>query len=462
MKRKTISGARAKIGEKSDGCNPAHNNRDYLPSNADPTRLHLNEYYVDGTKGVTIEQIYEKLFQKSYDEWLDKEHKKGRQMLAPEKYLDKIRSSKDNKREQYEIIWQIGDMKNTGWNSDRNDFEKARVLLNEFAEYLLKLPEVEVVTPEKLADPNWQPSFDNGIIVTNMALHGDENTPQIHMDFVPYSRTKKRGQRIQNAYAAAFEGMGYPVEDVVLCDENTGEVLYKQDKDGNVVCDKNGEPEPLKRKVRFGSVDWIEAQKGWLQQRMLEKHDWDREFKGKNEFGNVTISRYVVEDNAKIIAEQEKAIEGLKVDEQQAQETLQEYRLEVSELGERVRELKTIEAYELTAQKVQDGITEYENEFERVLEVCQKLPDEDDRKTIFDVFVTGLRAFTAQMSVFLQKLEAFENRFKVYFQNRPKESEQLHPALDALIGNAEKVKSEQQFSPGERSSRPVLGVGDRE
>lgn len=422
MKQKTISGARAKIGQKSNGCNPEHNNRDYLPSNADPTRQHLNAYYVDGTKGVTLEQIYDKLFQKSYEEWLDKEHQKGRQLKAPEKYIDKIRQSKDKKRDQYEIIWQIGDMKNTGWDSARDDFEKARILLDEFAKHLMQLPEVEFITPEKLADPNWQPSFDNGIIVTNMALHGDENTPQIHMDFIPYSRTKTRGQRIQNAYAAAFEGMGYPVEDAILCDEQTGEVLYKQDKDGNTICDKNGNPVPVKQKVKFGSVDWIEFQKAWLQIQMLKKHDWDREFKGKNEFGNVTISRYVVEDNAKIIAEQKKKIE---------------------ELSEQVADLKTIAAYEATAQEVLEGITEYENKFEKVLEVCAKQPDEECRRTIFDIFMDGLKAFSVQMDAFIQKLEAYEKRFKEYFQNRSKESEKLRPGLDTLIGNAEKLRSEQ-------------------
>lgn len=462
MKQKTISGARAKIGQKSNGCNPKHNNRDYLPSNADPTRQHLNEYYVDGTKGVTLEQIYDKIFQKSYEEWLDKEHQKGRQLKAPGKYIDKIRQSKDKKRDQYEIIWQIGDMKNTGWDSAREDFEKARILLDEFAKHLMKLPEVEFITPKKIADPNWQPSFDNGIIITNMALHGDENTPQIHMDFVPYSRTKTRGQRIQNAYAAAFEGMGYPVEDVILCDEQTGEVIYKQDKEGNIICDKNGEPVPVKQKVRFGSVDWIEFQKSWLQQKMLEEHDWDREFKGKNEFGNVTISRYVVEDNARIIAEQEKTIEGLKEENHNLENTkkeyerniadvMQEYRTEAAEMRSTITDMREemdvlidIQSYEQTAQNAYKRIEEQEEHFEVILQTCAELPSEESRNRLFDSFLSNLKKlFEPQINAIISKLEDFERHFKELFQNRLKESEQLHPTLDALIGNAEKLRSEQ-------------------
>ena len=461
MKQKTISGARAKIGQKSHGCNPEHNNRDYLPSNADPTRQHLNAYYVDGTKGVTLEQIYDKIFQKSYEEWLDKEHQKGRQLKAPGKYIDKIRQSKDKKRDQYEIIWQIGDMKNTGWDSAREDFEKARILLDKFAKHLMKLPEVEFITPEKIADPNWQPSFDNGIIITNMALHGDENTPQIHMDFVPYSRTKTRGQRIQNAYAAAFEGMGYPVEDVILCDEQTGEVIYKQDKDGNTIRDKNGEPVPVKQKVRFGSVDWIEFQKSWLQQKMLEEHDWDREFKGKNEFGNVTISKFIVEDNARIIAEQEKTIEALKTGaqhfENQAQETLHEYRTQAGELRSTITEMREemdilldIRSYEQSAQEAYKRIEEQEKHFEVILQTCAELPSEESRNRLFESFLSNLKKlFKPQINAIISKLEDFERHFKELFQNRSKESEQLRPGLDALIGNAEKLRSRQ----GKRENR---------
>lgn len=306
MKQKTISGARAKKGQRSDGCNPRHNNRDYLPSNADPERQHLNEYYAESTTDVTIEQIYDRLFQPAYEEWLAKEHAKGRQKDAPATYLEKIEQAKDGKRVQYEIIWQIGDRNNTGWDSDREDFERARLLLHDFAGHLQQLPNVAIVTPELLQNPNWQPPFDDGLIITNMALHGDEKTPQIHMDFIPYTRSKRRGQAVQNAYAAAFDGMGYPVVEQPDCDPETGELLYKRDTDGNVLLNKKGEPIPVMRKTAFGSIDWIEEQKGWIQEQMRQRYGWEREYKGRNPFGDVTLSEYAVEDNARTIREQEK------------------------------------------------------------------------------------------------------------------------------------------------------------
>lgn len=323
MVKKTISGARAKRGQRSNGCNPRHNNRDYLPSNADPNRQHLNEFFVESTQMITIEQIYERLFQESYEEWLTKEHSKGRQLDAPDRYIDKIRNSpetKNRKREQYEVIWQIGDMKNTGWNSNRTDFSAARILLHDFAEHLQMLPEIEFATTEKINDPNWQPKSDCCLIITNLALHGDENTPQLHMDFIPYCRGSKRGQRIQNAYAATFEGMGYAVKTYELKDgdgnpvykqDKNGNVIYKKNKDGSIMCNDLGEPlpEPVVKKESFGSIEWIEKQKQWIADRMMERHGWEREYKGKNKFGDVTLSEFAVEDNKRIIEEQEQQLQ---------------------------------------------------------------------------------------------------------------------------------------------------------
>lgn len=370
MKKKTISGARAMRGQRSDGCNPAHNNRDYLPSNADPNRQHLNKFWIESTKAVTIEQIYEKLFQPAYDEWLDKEHAKGRQKDAPEKYIDKIRNSpkkKNQKREQYEIIWQIGDMKNTGWNSDRDDFEKARQLLIDFAGYLQKLPEVTYVDENRLDDPDWKPPFNCGLIVTNLSLHGDENTPQIHMDFIPYAAGCKRGQKIQNAYAAAFEGMGYSVEQEQAKDD-AGELLWKKDKDGEFVLDKNGEKVPVMRKVSFGSIDWIEKQKGWIQQRMMDLHSWEREYKGRNKFGDVTLSDYIVEDNARTILEQEQQSQVLADQIEDAKRIKDEISIEAGKMLTVYRDAK-----EMTA-RAQDRKNEVEQEL-AAIEHVRSNPD---------------------------------------------------------------------------------------
>lgn len=415
MAKKTISGARAKRGQRSNGCNPRHNNRDYQPSNADPARQHLNVFYAESTKSVSLEQIYEKLFQASYEEWLKKEHAKGRQLDAPEKYLDKIRIAGDKKRDQYEIIWQFGDMKNTGWKTNRGDFMRSRQLLNDFAERLLSLPYITVVTPERLADPTWQPPFEDGLIVTNLALHGDENTPQLHMDFIPYSRSKKRGQSIQNAYAAAFKGMGYEVVETPMMDPDTGEVQYKKDKDGNDVLNKNGERVPIMLKTSFGSIDWIEEQKSWLQQEMEARYGWEREYKGKNKFGDVSISEFVAEDNLRQAQEQEARRDAL----------LEENRLLIS---------KNV------------GLTATRNLLEaEVADLETKKKDTDEKVS---ESITALASYESRITALKEKTEEYEERLKnadgvlKWLWQRFKN---LLSAIDAFIQSIPEMKVALQF-----------------
>lgn len=47
-----------------------HNNRDHIPWHAVQERADRNVVFVNGTKDFILEQVYDKLFQKSYEEWL--------------------------------------------------------------------------------------------------------------------------------------------------------------------------------------------------------------------------------------------------------------------------------------------------------------------------------------------------------------------------------------------------------
>ena len=90
------------------------------------------------------------------------------------------------------------------------DANRAQDLLDEFAKYLLELPEVCVVTEKELNDPNWKPPFEAGLIVHHMVYHGDENSPHIHMTYIPYTTNSSKGAPVQNAFAQTFKDLGYP------------------------------------------------------------------------------------------------------------------------------------------------------------------------------------------------------------------------------------------------------------
>ncbi len=159
-KEKTISGAMYSAP------NLEHNLRTHIPPNSVEERRHLNWVYTKDSE-ITLQQVYEKLFAKPYKGWRDREIKKGRGKRFPPTYYEKIEQDKQ-KHLCYEIIWQIGDMRDTGFIYTPDDAHRAQDLLDEFAKYLLELPEVCVVTQKELDDPNWKPPFEAGLIVHHM------------------------------------------------------------------------------------------------------------------------------------------------------------------------------------------------------------------------------------------------------------------------------------------------------
>ena len=67
-----------------------------------------------------------------------------------------------------------------------------------------------VVTQKELDDPSWKPPFEAGLIVYHMVYHGDENSPHIHMTYIPYTTNSSKGAPIQNVFAQTFKDLGYP------------------------------------------------------------------------------------------------------------------------------------------------------------------------------------------------------------------------------------------------------------
>lgn len=181
----------------------------------------------------------------------EREIKKGRDNRFPENYYEKIEKDKQKKL-VYEVIWQIGDMMDMGFLSDYDEAIKAEEILDEFAEYLMDLPEVCVVTDKELNDPDWKPPFEAGLILYHMVYHGDENSPHIHMTYIPYTSHSKKGATVQNAFAQTFEDMGFPrlMKQTVNKD---GELVWQTDKNGNKV------PQMERDHYRhYGGVDWVD------------------------------------------------------------------------------------------------------------------------------------------------------------------------------------------------------------
>ena len=294
-KEKTISGAMYSAP------NLEHNLRTHIPPNSVEERRHLNWVYTKDSE-ITLPQVYEKLFAKPYKEWRDREIKKGRGKRFPPTYYEKIEQDKQ-KHLCYEIIWQIGDMRDTGFIYTPDDAHRAQDLLDEFAKYLLELPEVCVVTQKELDDPSWKPPFEAGLIFHHMVYHGDENSPHIHMTYIPYTTNSSKGAPIQNAFAQTFKDLGFSTTMRQAVTE-TGDLVWQKDEDGN--------PKPQMKRDRYGGADWVETQKAVLQDMMLREFGWERFYKGSNPRGNLLLSDYRREKAAEMAKEEERKLEDIK------------------------------------------------------------------------------------------------------------------------------------------------------
>jgi hypothetical protein len=273
---RTISGALFRAP------NLEHNNRDHIPWNAVQERADRNVILVNGTKEFTLEQVYDKLFQKSYEEWLAKERKKSRAKDDPPTYYEKIQKDK-KKHLSYEIIWQIGDMDDTGYDTDNLSAIWAEDVLLRFANHLMfEVPNVTIASKWYLEDPEWKPPFEAGIVITNFAFNGDESTPHLHMTFVPYSDNCSRGQKTQNALSQTFTRMGYKTT-MEQARDASDELVWQDTPEGK---------KPQMVRTAYGAVEWIEEQKNWIAEDMEKNIGWKRLYKGKNERGDLLLSDY--------------------------------------------------------------------------------------------------------------------------------------------------------------------------
>ena len=146
----------------------------------------------------TLEEIYDKLYESSFRAFQDKQRPCRRYEGTYLQYIreqerKEIRKKAQNKNsrnrkmtEAFEIVFGIGDMDNTGYDAAWNDAMKSEELLKDFCDQLLQQRNMCFVTTKELETPGWKPPFHNGLIILNLAMHGDEATPGIHLTCIPY------------------------------------------------------------------------------------------------------------------------------------------------------------------------------------------------------------------------------------------------------------------------------------
>lgn len=156
-----------------------HNQRKFTAENVDKSRSHLNKiYYSD-----KIEDVYHQLFDEALKRYNEKQTRNDRKI---ENYYDKIRSSKQEKP-FHELIIQIGNKDDMAAESENGTF--AEKILDEYIKGFQE------------RNPNLR--------VFSAHLHMDEATPHLHIDFVPFTTSSKRGLDTRVSLKQALLSQGF-------------------------------------------------------------------------------------------------------------------------------------------------------------------------------------------------------------------------------------------------------------
>ena len=156
-----------------------HNNRTFTAKNVDAERSKCNKVYVKES----IKQVYHTLFDKALEAYNSKQTRADRRI---DNYYEKIRTSKQEKL-FHELIVQIGNRDDT--NCGMVESVYAQLALED---YMMGFQE---------RNPNLR--------VFNAVMHLDEETPHLHIDYVPFSIGNKRGMETKVSLKGALKAQGF-------------------------------------------------------------------------------------------------------------------------------------------------------------------------------------------------------------------------------------------------------------
>ena len=156
-----------------------HNTRQFIAPNVDAARTKKNIILINED----IKQVYHKLFDKALEEYNNKQTRKDRKIKS---YYEKISRSKQEKL-FYEVVVQIGNRDDTGVYSYMAD-EAAEILKEYVDDFIKNNPQ---------------------LYVFGAYIHMDEETPHLHLDFVPWSSGNKRGLETKNSLKSALAAQGF-------------------------------------------------------------------------------------------------------------------------------------------------------------------------------------------------------------------------------------------------------------
>ena len=242
-----------------------HNTRSFIADNVDASRTKNNITLIHED----IKQVYHKLFDNALDEYNAKQKRKDRQIKS---YYEKISRSKQEKL-FYEVIVQIGNKDDTGVGSSAA----------EVATWVLK----DYVKMFQLRNPQ--------LYVIGAYIHLDEETPHLHLNFVPWVSGCKRGLETKTSLKAALATRGF-------ASEGKGNTEWKQ---------------------------WAEAEKDYI---ALIMRRYGIDWKKKNTHNqHLSVLDYKKQERVKEVAALEEELEGAQVVLELKEERIESLKKEIED-----------------------------------------------------------------------------------------------------------------------------------
>lgn len=156
-----------------------HNSRSFIATNVDKDRVQLNHVYANKN----IKEAYHDLFDDALEKYNNKQTRSDRII---HNYYEKIRTGKQEKL-FHEIIVQVGNKDNMNCLSHNGQIAE-KILDQYMKEFTERNPY---------------------LYVFSSYLHMDEETPHLHIDFIPFTTNSKRGLETRVSLKQALANQGF-------------------------------------------------------------------------------------------------------------------------------------------------------------------------------------------------------------------------------------------------------------
>lgn len=337
-----------------------HNNRTFTAKNVDGERSKCNKVYVKES----IKQVYHLLFDEALAVYNAKQTRADRRI---DNYYEKIRTSKQEKL-FHELIVQIGNREDT--NCDMAESIYAQLALED---YMMGFQE---------RNPNLR--------VFNAVMHLDEETPHLHIDYVPFSTENKRGLSTKVSLKGALKAQ-----------EFVGTGRFDTEWKRWVESEKQCLAEIMKR-----------YQMEWLQRGTHEKHLSVYDYEKKMRKAEVAELEQEISGQKDMIAGQSLILKTNETALQSQQQLLEEKEAEAEKIRQETEQAKEDwEKVQIDKDEVQDSYKYYKKlaESEKGMYELYRSWCEDEKKSYED-YAEKSRELKAESGVLEEQVQYLEKR----------------------------------------------------